>query len=186
MVEVTKEMTDKFNEENKSATELDQPAKDEVKKKYLEFLGIDENYREKDYDSELILVGDYGRVVDDNLISNILKSAGRLWGIIIAIIVIMYAVMSFIPPNLFLSIFILLLVLGILIMLFIGAIDFHDKLKSTRDTKYKLISSITILPLLIVILYLIFTVGIVGTGLLIVVFLVLAGLGALFILLMKH
>lgn len=186
MVDVTQEMINKFNEENKSATELDQSAKDEVKKKYLEFLGIDENYREEDYDSELILVGDYGRIVDDNLISNILKSAGRLWGIIIALIVIMYAVMSFIPPNLFLSIFMLLLILGILIMLVIGIIDFFEKIKSTRDTRYKLISSIIILPLLIVILYLLFTVGIVGTGLIIVLFLVLAGLGALFIVLMKH
>lgn len=185
MPEITNDMTKQFNESNKSSTEIDPSTKQDIKKKYLEFIGVDENYRDKDYDVDLVGVSNYGSIDDNNHISNIVKNAAILWGIVVGVIVVLYAVMSFLSPSMFLSIFMLLAILGILILVCIAIGEFIGKITSSRDSKYKLAGSLFILPIVIVLLILLYSVGVIGTALLIFVFLVLAALGAFFLFLMK-
>ena len=183
---ITKQMTDAFNAQNKSVMNISDQEKSKRKLDYFKYISKNPDVHDKSYDPSLVEVRDDGDIKDKNHVNVILFDILKYWGAAFIVFLILMGVGSIastvtqrgiVSGVITVATFILLGLILLFVILNIGC--FMDLVSSSRDSTFKLISSIHILPIIILITYSLLTVGLFGTILLIVAFLIIGGIGLL-------
>lgn len=183
---ITKQMTDAFNAQNKSVMNISDKEKSKRKLDYFKYISKNPEVHDKSYDPSLVEVRDDGDIKDKNHVNVILFDILKYWGAAFIVFLILMGVGSIastvtqrglVSGVITVATFILLGLILLFVILNIGC--FMDLVSSSRDSTFKLISSIHILPIIILITYSLLTVGLFGTILLIVAFLIIGGIGLL-------
>lgn len=163
--EVQDEDIDLIADENEEKEEVSsKELKDnKIKENYLKSIGKTLETHEKDYDCDLIEVEDNGEIKDYNNYKTLLTDIGRIWGIVILLLIAtaiclvitgfihFFIVVAFIPAA--------LAIIGALYTI----VEFVPKLRSKRDAIYKLVSFIYILPIILFLSFSLIVLGIEGT-----------------------
>ena len=148
-------------------------------------MDIPRDRRDGDYDVKLVSCDDHGKIVDNNHVMLTVKTSAIMWGVILAVVLIIFGLASIFGPSTFLSVLIMVTAVGILITIFYSLYNCLTKLISKRDLNFKVYSLFELLPLVLVILVIQALFGLevlVGSA---VMLLFIGFIGAIFLIILK-
>ena len=182
---VTKEMTSAFNENHKSSGEITADEKEKIRSEYFRYISKNPDVRNEIYDPKLVEIDNHGVVTDSNDINVVFRNSLLYWGIIagaVLLIGVLLLIRSYVGQNIIgtiLFIFALAVFGGMFIGVILNIVEFISNVRSSRDSKFKLMSAVQILPIIALLILSLVYFGIEGTIFIIIGFVVIGVIGVI-------